>query len=422
MSASLPPSRRSALVVSACASVLLAATGAPAAEVTWSLRSGPDLRARNPDSPFDAASGLTGAGSREGRGELVVRAKESGLTLAASARLTSTFDTAKGSTSGELRVQELFYDAALLGSHFGAGKRVLPWDVGHSFRPLDVVQHEDRRAFDPWALEGVPMLTWEKFGSEVAWSLVWANPLQGQGAEARDDQAIAARLYAHQGVLDLHLVARYSERDRLGAGLGVAAVLGDRLEVHASGFYQQRFERRTNPLAAAGAGPLLAPEDPTQLETHLDGFSGLVGGSYTWDEGFTLLAEAFHDPAAARASDWRDLASLARRQAALLAAPGVPRDAVTGNLAWSARLFDSPNLLRDNLVVRASFKSDDLEPAVDALWSPADGGWALGGSVAWLVGTSRLEAGARLFAGPADSAVRLLPERGMLYASWKLIR
>jgi hypothetical protein len=256
----------------------------------------------------------------------------------------------------------------------------------------------------------------------VAWSLVWSNPLQGRGAEARDDQAIAGRAYVRLDALDLHLVARYSERDRLGAGLGVAVVLGDRLEVHASGYYQQRFERRTNPLAAAGGGPLLATSDPTLLETHLDGFSGLVGGSYTWDEGFTLLAEAFHDPTAARAADWRDLAALARGQAALLGAPGVPSGAVTGNLVWSARQFDSPNFLRDNLVVRASYKNDELEPAVDALWSPADGGWAVGGSVAWLVGQSRLEAGARLFAGPADSAVRLLPERGMLYASWKLTR
>ena len=65
-----------------------------------------------------------------------------------------------------------------------AGKKVVGWDVGHGFRPNDVVQQETRRTLLSATPEGRPLLQLEHFGAESALSLVWVNP---QRVNADDD-------------------------------------------------------------------------------------------------------------------------------------------------------------------------------------------------------------------------------------------
>ena len=373
----------------------------------------PEGSCSNHGSPFAPAARLAGVGGEGGRGEADLRLRRGGLGADLSVRATAR----RGEVLRSLAVaNELFYEADLLGQHFTLGKKATSWDVGFGFRPLDVVQQEDRRALHPFALEGIPLLAWELFGESWAVPLLYANPLRGRAPAPRDDEAAALRAYSKLGPVDVHLVGRYSLRTRLEVGAAAAAVLGDALELHASSRYQRRSERFAIRAPGAGDAPLAA-SDPAAVTVSPDVLAALLGFTLTPGAGLSILGEAWLDPAGGTAGEWKALGALAERQRALLEDTAVPRGAVLANLAWELRAFDRPNLLRENLFLRVSWKSGRLEPAADVLWTPADGGFVATAAVAYQGERTRLDGGLRLFGGPARSAYRLFPESAIFYAA-----
>ncbi|OFX20817.1 MAG: hypothetical protein A2V77_04345 [Anaeromyxobacter sp. RBG_16_69_14] len=373
----------------------------------------PEASRSNQDSPFAPAARLAGLGGERGRGEADLRVRHGGLGAEMSARSTAR-------RGEELRtsglVNELFYEADLLGQHFTIGKKVASWDVGFGLRPLDVVQQADRRALHPFALEGVPLVTWELFGESWAVTLLYANPLRGRAPAPRDDESVALHYYQRLGSADLHAVGRYSRRTRLQAGASTAVVLGDALELHASSRYQRHGERFAMPASLAGGAPLAASE-PRATTASADVLAALLGFTLTPGLGLSVVGEAWLDPAGGTAGEWSALGALAERQRALLGDPAVPSAAVLANLAWELRAFDRPSLLRENLFLRVSWKKDRFEPTADVLYTPADGGFVATAAVAYQGERTRLDGGLRLFGGRAGSAYRLFPESAILYAA-----
>lgn len=380
-------------------------------DASGNVWAGPEGSLSRDGSPFAPAAGLAGLDGARGRGEAFLRLRLRGLTAAASARATARRGEA---LAAQGVVNELFYEADPWGQHFTLGKKVVSWDVGFGYRPLDVVQQEDRRALRPFALEGVPLVAWELFGEDWALALLYANPLRGRAPAPHGDESGALRGYLRLGALDLHLVARYSERTRLQAGAAAALVLGDALELHASARYQRRSERFAAPPASA---PLVAAADPTGTAVSTDVMAALAGFTLTPGGGFSILGEAWLDPGGGTAAEWEALSARAERQRALLADPAAPSGAVLGNLAWGLRAFDRPNFVREDLFLRVSWKGARLEPAVDVLVTPADGGWMATAAIGWQGERTRLDAGLRLLGGRPGSAYRLFPESAIFYAA-----
>jgi hypothetical protein len=376
-------------------------------DVAVRLWAAPEGSRTNHDSPFAPAAELAQVGGERGRGEADLRLRRGGLAAELSARAIAR---AGEKLHSQGLVNELFYEADVLGQHLTLGKKVMSWDVGFGYRPLDVVQQEDRRALRPFALEGVPLLAWELFGEEWALTLLYANPLRGRAPAPRDDESAALRHYRKLGAVDVHLVARYSERTQVQAGTALVVVLGDAVELHASARYQRRSER----FAGLAAGELLAASDPTTAAVSADVVAALVGFTITPGLGLSILGEAWLDPAGSGADEWR---ALAGRQRALLGDASFAAAAVLANLAWEQRAFDRQNLLRENLFLRASWKGERLEPAVDLLCTPEDGGWVATAAVSYQGERTRLEGGLRLFGGPPGSAYRLFPESAIFYGA-----
>jgi len=370
----------------------------------------------NPGSPFAPAARLSGIGAERGRGEANLRLRARGLTADLSGQLAAQAGARPGNVGV---VNELFVEPELWGLHFTVGKRVISWDVGFAFRPLDLVQQEARRAFLPFALEGVPLLAAERFGERSATALVYANPRRGRAARPRDDEALALRHYQRLGGLDLHLVLRWSRRSGGQVGVAASAVWGEMLELHGSVLFQQRVERLADARLEPGAAPIAAA-DPARARPSPDTLSGLVGFTLTPGADLSFLAEGWIDPAAATAAEWRARAALARTQVALLSDPALPRQAVHANLAWGARAFEGRSLVRENLFLRVSQRWDRLEPALDVLWTPTDGGLVASAALGWEGESSRLSAGVRAYGGRRDAAARLLPVGGTWFASWEL--
>lgn len=385
---------------------------------TFKLRAIPEIHDANLNTPFAPALPLTSLGKDRSREELEMRSDWNGVNLVVTARSTAQ-QGAK--PDKQLVINELYYDATLFGERFSLGKKILSWDVGFGFRPLDVVQQENRRNLYASTLEGVPYLAWEKFAADEAWLLVLTNPGRGMVGgvnAARDDESLALKYFRRFGSTDAHAVLRVSRRYRYEAGAAFSSVADEGLEWHGSLLHQARYEKSLNALAQSNGFPLSAG-DPFVTQTFRQGRKMLLGATLTSESGLSLLGEAWYDSSAYTAAEWRAASDLTRRHSALLGQAGIPATAVNGGLAYGLRYFERPNLLRKNLLLRLSHRSEgeSWEPALDVLYTPEDGGRVVSASLGHEADRYRIDAGLRLYGGRADSAYRLLPEKRVAYVA-----
>lgn len=277
--------------------------------------------------------------------------------------LTLSRDSRTGDTG---RINELSLERPLAGGFATVGKKVMSWDVGYAFRPLDVVQQEDRRALNPAALEGIPMLAWEAFDAERAVTVVWTNPGHGKREQPRGDGALAVRLYRQQDSTDQYAVLRVSARNGLEGGVSFSHVADDELEWHGSVLLQQRHETW---MADGHSFP--------GWRRYSGGGKALAGFTWTTESKFSVLGEAWVDRSAA---------------------PGRQR----------------------NVLLRAAQTSGDFEVASDVLWQPLQGG--VGGSrtysvsATWNAAPWLVSGSVRRFAGAAGGVVRTVAVATVQYA------
>lgn len=314
------------------------------------------------------------------------------------------------------RVNELHLGTELGAWGLAAGKKVLGWDVGHGFRPNDVVQQETRRTQLSVTPEGRPLIELEHFGSDSASTLVWVNPQRLNSASIpwrAQESALAGRWYQRSGAVDWHAFGRIGEHTRVSVGAAVAWVAGDEVELHASWRAMQRHDGwRIDGTAAAAPVRI----NPWQLQTLGNARQWLLGLNWTGQQQQGLMVEAWHDGTALPDSAWD--AWLARNRG-LRHAPA-PMPAVAGNLAWQASPFDSASLRRDNLFIRASWQPGPWLWTLDALVQPADGGRLLTAGLQWQGDRIKLNASWRLYGGPANAVMAQLPQRrsGLVAATW----
>lgn len=397
-----------------------------------------------PASPFTATYRLAPEGSRADTGrlfanrqtdtparllrqELELRGQGSVAGNTANLQTTLREDLRHGSrpeTHGI--VNQAYVDTPSRDGHaFTFGKKSVPWGVGFGFRPLDVVQRENRRQLNPPALVGIPQAAWEITTASTALTLLWQNPGQRWQAEAERlasperDGALAAHLYQLDGDTDWHAVARYSDRYRLEAGAGFSTISGDNWVWHGALLRQQRQQNWSHALLAAGM-PLLDVASPLRASTGGGANRAVAGVQWTADE-LSLLLEGWYDGSAPSRREWQALSALTAQQKALALAGLASPAAVDGNVGWSSQLLNRPNLHRDNLLLRLAWDRDQRWQAVgELLYHPADGGrlYTLSGS--YKGDRQQLTLGWRTAAGAQDSMLRQTPLGHALWLEWRL--
>jgi len=371
------------------------------------------------DSPFAAGLDLTNFGRDRIRIEQELRGRVGPLSLL----LTATESGQEGvKPSGRFVANEAYADLSLGGQRFSVGKKMLSGDVAYAFRPLDVLQRESRLQLAAPQLEGIPMLSWDNFTADGAWSLVIANPGHQRRGEAREDGSVALKIYRRVGAADLHGVLRNSNRYGLELGAAASMVPSDALELHASALLQRRGERQVPLADGASVAQLLSADSALVTEAIATPRKVLVGGTWTSAEGYSLLGEFWWDGTTPTPADWQRLVRQAARRAALSGLPGVPAAAVAGATAASTRMFDQGNLAQRGLLARLAWSEPGgaWSASVDVLKSLGDGGWTLTTALAWQGERLRFDAGLRRYGGPADAAYRLLPERAAAFVGISL--
>lgn len=387
------------------------AAGAAEGEFSAVVRVVPEIRELRTDGPLRESAVLTDFGRDRLRTEVEARGKVRAMSYAGTLRSTA-IEGREPRYEGILN--ELYVDAPLFGQSFTLGKKIAGWGVGFGFRPLDVVQQQDRRLLYQFTLEGIPAIAWEHFTESSAWTVLYANPANGKGRETRDDESVAVRWFRQSGSTDLHAVARFGERQRLQLGGGVNRVVNEAIQWYGSVLVAQRHDRSVNRLTESGGG-LLPMASPLYEAQYGPAWQAAIGGTWTGASGFGVMLEAWYDGTAYTREQWQALARLAGQQVALLGVPGVPESAVQGNLARNLRYFERPNLVRENLLVRFSYVGDQWEAALDALYTPVDGGSVVTATVGRQLDRVRWDVGLRQHGGPGDSAFGLLPDRTVAY-------
>lgn len=305
------------------------------------------------------------------------------------------------------RLNELYADFSVANLDFSIGKKVVGSGIGYGFRPLDLIQGEDRRTLLTMRLEGAPLLQAEYIDADSSLSLTWYNRLDvDEGGIRRNDNQALLRYYRLWGELEGELLMHWHEQLGEAYGAGFTWVGTRALAMRGALLWQPRLWRRHHTLLDDGT--VLATVDPWQtVEVNEDG-RALLGMTWSTESGYTLLLEVWHDGSAMRRSEWQQLFSLAVDQCALL---GTASDAVVyGNLAWDSAAFRTSSLLRDNAMLRLSYDGEEFDPWFDLLTTPEDGGYVVTlGSDYEIVQGLKLSAGVRGYGGPDDSAYGQLP-------------
>jgi len=317
----------------------------------------------------------------------------------------------------EILVNALYYDNQIFEHDISLGKKIMSWGVGFGFRPLDVLQQEDRRQLFTTTLEGIPIVAWENFYTSSALSVVLANPFRTKNTDKKKDESIALKYYRMLGNGDLHLISRFSERTDIQLGAGFSRIQNDNIEFHASALYEQHYEKRYNTLVDSSLS--LATEDPIMISQHNDGIKIIVGTHINFANRLSVLLEAWHDDSAYNKKEWQRLFPLLQRQRALLSSSSFSEQAVYGNIAYSRRLLQPQNILEDNILVRLAYSGENLYSSLELLYTPQDQGNVITYKISFSDNNQQVGIGLRSFAGPEDSVYRQLPQDFQFFLNWQ---
>jgi len=319
-------------------------------------------------------------------------------------------------------IHELYVDTSIGNLEGSFGKKVVSWGTGYGFRPLDVIQRESRQALRTFNLEGVPMVLLEYFTKESALSTVISNRLRFGGITPRKGKyEMAVKYSTLLGNSDLHLLLYQQQGNGLSAGIAASTVVGEQLELHGSARYLSVYHKALHKLSGQPVR-LLSNAQVFSQQRQYNGVQALLGGSWTWENGFSLMLEAWHDDTAYSRQQWLELLRINRFQQKQLAL-GAPPQAVYNNTYANSLIYSKQNILKDTVFMRLSYDGDKLDPELSLLHTPLDGGVVLtvSANYAWSQNVS-LFGSVRLLSGRKNSAYRASSERSQVFVGLQLLR
>lgn len=317
-------------------------------------------------------------------------------------------------------INQLYYEKNIGKLNLTLGKKVISWGVGHAFRPLDVIQQEDRVMINAPALIGVPLFSFDKFFDSGALSLVWANPLKKEYKinqyKNNHDESVALRYFGFSDKYDFHAVTKFSKNKKTEAGLGGTYILNDNLSLFGSALYSRRYSKTINSLIETNG--VYSDSNPMLDLYFYNSLRADIGFQWTGDSGLGLMFEVFHDGQAYTKNEWEVLNDLTHKQINL--SNLVSHQILVSNVAWSTAAFQNENLVRDNCLIRFSYDdSDGFKPYLDLLYA-SDGGLMTTVSVAYEKSSLRYSLGLRHYGGREGSAFYNVPESNITWGRLEL--
>jgi hypothetical protein len=386
-----------------CALILMCASSAHAAELSGTLRATGEWRAVNDSGVLAPAAARLGSGDDLITSDFELR----GAAGPVAGTVTLQHIAAEHREADASAIlNELNASTDLAGWYLTGGKKIVSWDVGYAFRPLDVIQQEDRRRLVATTLEGIPVLMAERFSDDAAWSVVVANPGASHEELGRDEAAVAARAYWRVGAARLACGCVTAGAPARVSVEPLALVAGEvtraaRIVLYAPAPRTHRRRRR-----AAGAGSIRKRRRRRRLAGARRSVLDLAEQSVVACRDLARRSSVVGRPVARMASKARHLGHAA-------VVPALR----AGAIAMQARALGVTSLHRDNVLTRIAWSGDSFYPSADMLYTPADGGAIATVRLEWRGGRTAIEAGWRYCFGPADSMARQLPFNDVAFLS-----
>ncbi len=329
---------------------------------------------------------------------------------------TAYDDELSAQADNDVLFREAFYDFSLGELDFSVGKKVASWGVAYAFRPLDVVQQEQRLQDFTTDPQGRWLLSVSHFSSDSSIGLFFLPVNRDEQEREENGQAMAFKAVITHGDADWHLVAKADEQPVVTLAAGVSTVIGDGLELHAEAAYLSAYTR----LQRRADAVVVDERFPYEEASFTDGKQLLLGAVWTWSGGLGLLVEGWYDQTAYPDSQWREVFDLAREQRALLGG-AIADSAIYGNINWHGRLYQTTHSAQYNLFVRFSYSGGDLKPALDFLYTPEDDGLVTRVNLGYSVSPAwTLFASARIQSGPVGSMYGESPIQRLFLAGFEL--
>lgn len=299
---------------------------------------------------------------------------------------------------------QLYYENKFGNYNITLGKKVISWGVGHAFRPLDVIQQEDRTLVNAPTLSGVPLISVDRFTDSGALTFVWSNPYKFEDDTNRE-KSVAIRYFRFSDSYDFHLVGKYSKTKKGEFGLGGTYILNDNISLFASALYSRHYSKRLNRLI--GTNNYYSADNPMYNKISSNAYRFDAGFQWTGDSGFGVLLEIFHDGEAYSESDWKRLNDLTKNQ--IRFSNFITQEILASNIAWSTTAFKNVNLISDNLLLRFSYDdSDGFKPYIDFMLA-SDGGLMSTVFFAYEKNRLRYSLGFRHYGGNRNSVFHNIP-------------
>ena len=318
----------------------------------------------------------------------------------------------------ENTVNELYYDFTLLGQDFTIGKKTTSWGVGYGFRPLDVIQQEDRRLLYNETLEGMPLVSWSHFSENWSVKFLYTSSSRNDFGNDLAEESLVSNFQTYWKETDIHSLLRISEKNRYELGMGFSNVVNDQLEFHGSFLYQKRYTKLINSLSQDSSSQLAA-QNPMEIQQFENGLKALLGFTWSTIGGLSIIGEVWYDENAYSKEEWGDLFDLTTNQRQLLGASSDLDLSVYSNILASSLSFRQTSVQQKNVFLRINYVKSEWSSGVEGLLTPQDHGWILTTFIEWEGNQHRLQSGIRIFDGSTDSVYNHIPEDKIGYVLWR---
>ncbi len=332
------------------------------------------------------------------------------LTGAELQQLRDEDDTAKG------YLYELFYDFSLASIDFSVGKKRIGMGVGYAYRPLDMIQKEQRQALNVTDIDGVPLISAARFTETGMVSLLYVNHLQvNEELTSSGDEEWAVRGYNLINDLDLQWLLHHDSQRKTSGAVGFSWVSGEAFELHGSiriqGEYQAEPAYLYNPISMTfDASP--------NIEQH--GVVALLGMTWTSRNGLSVIVEYWQDSMAPDKSFWEGVISdlsYVRSGGAVTIQNAKQLSTLANRIEYG---FDQSNLVQKSLFVRCAYDGDWADPSIDVTLYPDDMGYTLTlRAEREFYQSQNIEFGMRVLGGGRDSLMGNIGEDQQAYITWE---
>lgn len=192
------------------------------------------------------------------------------------------------------------------------GKKILKWGPGYAFNPTGVVEPQ-RSPSDPTDRlgqnDGRKLISINAFFGKSSITCVYINDVQYESSKFfGNNQELALRAYTIINGFDFNFVEHFKEGDRLETGVNWSKVFGNNLELHGEVLAKKGSSTQYHQVITSDNDEQIFSSEPYVAfydQSARIFYKILLGGQYTFENGFNVVLEYYHNVEGLSKIEWK---------------------------------------------------------------------------------------------------------------------